>query len=218
MSNSSRRRIRGFTAPLAGALLWAATGLTPAVAEVRPEHADAAQVVQRFSDTMTDVLQHADELGYEGRLERLRGVMGETFDFGFMAEKAIGRFWRKLDDNDRERWRSTFSGFMTANYAGRLKKNNGQRFETLASDVAPSNTIVIQTRVIDPGEETVDLSYRMHQTPAGWRVIDIYLNGTVSELALRRADYSAVLKKSGFEALVASVNDKVAELKAGKAA
>jgi phospholipid transport system substrate-binding protein len=199
-----------------GILMLAITPVTT-LAEVTPEHAAAAQVAQRFSDAIVDVLAHADD-GYESRLQRLRPVMAETFDFAFMAEKAIGRFWAKLDEKDRERWRNTFTDFMTANYAGRLNKNNGQTIEMLGSEVASSNTVVVRTRVIDPQRETVNLSYRMHQTPNGWRVIDIYLNGTVSELALRRADYATVLKTNGFEALVASVNDKIADLKAGRAA
>jgi phospholipid transport system substrate-binding protein len=58
----------------------------------------------------------------------------------------------------------------------------------------------------------------MRSTEAGWRIIDIYYNGTVSELALRRADYAAVLKKDGFEALLASVNQKIADLESGKTA
>lgn len=198
--------------------LMAALHSAPAAAEPRPEHAAAAAVVQRFTDTMLDVLRHAEEWGYEGRLQRLRPVMDETFDFGFMAEKAIGRHWHALDEASRKLWLDTFTEFMGANYAGRLNKHTGQRFETLGSDDAPSSTVVIRTRVIDPAADNVDVSYRLHRTAGGWRVIDIYLKGTVSELALRRADYAAVLKKNGFDALVASVKSKIADLKAGKIA
>jgi phospholipid transport system substrate-binding protein len=59
------------------------------------------------------------------------------------------------------------------------------------------------------------LSYRLGKKPEGWKVIDVYYNGTVSELALRRADYSSVLKRDGFDALIARVNAKIAELRAG---
>jgi phospholipid transport system substrate-binding protein len=145
-------------------------------------------------------------------------VLLETFDLDFMAEKAIGRYWRTLGEKEREHWRATFAAFMCANYAGRLDEFTGQKFEMIGSQPAPSDTIVVQTRVLDPADENVELNYRMRATPEGWRVIDIYLNGTVSELALRRADYSAVLKKDGFDALVSSVNQKISDLEAGKGA
>jgi len=30
----------------------------------------------------------------------------------------------------------------------------------------------------------------MHKTSEGWKIIDVYLDGTVSELALRRSEFS----------------------------
>ena len=47
----------------------------------------------------------------------------------------------------------------------------------------------------------------------GWKVIDVYLNGNVSELALRRSEYASALKRDGFEQLLASVETKIAALK-----
>ena len=50
---------------------------------------------------------------------------------------------------------------------------------------------------------------------AGWRIVDVYLSGTVSELALRRSDYSGVLRSDGFEALQKAISVKIAEAEAG---
>ena len=43
-------------------------------------------------------------------------------------------------------------------------------------------------------------------------MIDVYLNGTVSELALRRSEYSTVLKRDGFEKLIETIDDKTQEI------
>ena len=51
------------------------------------------------------------------------------------------------------------------------------------------------------------------QANGGWKVIDVYLNGKVSELALRRSEYASALKRDGFEQLLASVETKIAALK-----
>lgn len=198
------------------AMLSAVTAVE--AAEVRPEHAAAVQVVQRFDDAMLDTLQHSADLDYKARLERFKPNLEGTFDLPFMAEKAVGSYWEKLDDAERKRWVTAFTAFMAANYASRLNKYTGQKFEIVGSETAANDTAIIQTQVIDPGNENVDLSYRMRSNESGWRIIDIYYNGTVSELALRRADYAAVLKKDGFEALLASVNQKIADLEAGKTA
>jgi phospholipid transport system substrate-binding protein len=52
------------------------------------------------------------------------------------------------------------------------------------------------------------VDYRLHQRDGAWRIVDVYLNGTVSELALRRSEYSSVVKRDGFDALVRSIEEK----------
>jgi len=195
------------------------TALSPAYAgQILPQHADAVQVVQRFDDAMLDILKHSAELDYKARLERFKPSLEANFDLPFMAEKAVGSYWEKLNEEERKRWVNAFTAFMAANYASRLNKYSDQKFEVVGSEAAANDTAIVQTQVIDPGNDNVDLSYRMRLGTNGWRIIDIYYNGTVSELALRRADYAAVLKKDGFEALLASVNRKIADLESGKTA
>jgi phospholipid transport system substrate-binding protein len=48
----------------------------------------------------------------------------------------------------------------------------------------------------------------MRPSASGWRVMDIFLNGTVSELALRRSEYSSVLERDGFEELVVTLQSR----------
>jgi phospholipid transport system substrate-binding protein len=64
-----------------------------------------------------------------------------------------------------------------------------------------------------PNEDDVQLNYRLIEKNGEWRVIDVYLNGTVSELALRRSEYSSALKREGFDELLASIETKIADLK-----
>ena len=67
-----------------------------------------------------------------------------------------------------------------------------------------------------PTDEDVELNYRMHLTPEGWKIIDVYLDGTVSELALRRSEFSGIVKRENFAALITALDAKVAKLASGK--
>ena len=42
-------------------------------------------------------------------------------------------------------------------------------------------------------------------------MIDVYLGGTVSELAMKRAEYTSVLERDGFDALVSALERKIAD-------
>jgi phospholipid transport system substrate-binding protein len=174
-------------------------------------------VITELNATFLDVMKNATTLGYVGRRDKIAPAVDRAFDVPFMAEKVIGKHWAKLSEAERARWVELFREFLTANYAGRLNRFSGQSFEILGEEPSAVETVMVRSRVIDPGGENVDLNYRMHQVGADWRVVDVYLKGTVSELALRRSDYTAVIERDGFEALATYLKEKMAALEAGKA-
>ena len=181
------------------------------------EPGGAADVIRSLNTSFEELLRDAEKLGYAGRLERLSPVIDKTYDLEFMARTAIGREWDELSEADRKRWVEAFSQLTKANYAGRFDHWSGQKFEFLGEEPSANDTEIVRTRVIDPGKESVDINYRLRKGDTGWKVIDIYLKGTVSELALRRSEYSALLKREGFEALITSIERKIAELQSGAA-
>lgn len=175
---------------------------------------DPAHVVDRLHVALLDVMKQADALGYQGRFDQLAPVLDQTFDLPFMAQKSVGRHWKNASEQDRHMLVQTFTRFSIANYAGRFDAYSGQSFETL--DQAPSThgTILVKTRLNDPGGELVRLNYRLRPVDGGWKIIDVYLNGTVSELALRRSEYSSLIKREGFKALLVALDERIDTLAA----
>lgn len=191
---------------------------TDAAAEVpgqAPGQAPSA-VATRFNRELLDVLRRSDALGYEGRFERLRHAIAVSFDLDFMAEKSLGRRWKELSEEDRRRWREAFTELVAATYAGRFHGYRGQHFETRAEEAGPHETALVATRLVDPKGDDVDITYRLRRADGGWRVCDVYLEGTVSELALRRSEFASVLDRQGVDALFAAVRKKIDSLRAGE--
>ena len=170
--------------------------------------------VEAFHAGLLDIMKNAKELGFDGRVDRLAPLMGEAFDLDFMASKTVGRHWKKLSDADKARWAAIFTRFTTANYAGRFTGYTGEEFVTLGVEDGARGTRTVLTKIIVPDGEDVQLNYRLLERGGEWKIIDVYLNGTVSELALRRSEYSSALKREGFEQLVASIETKIEDLKA----
>ena len=174
----------------------------------------AVPVVESLHGELLETMQKAKTLGYQGRFDKLRAALGVSFDLEFMARKAVGRSWKKFTEPEQERWLDSFQRVTCANYADRFTGFSGQSFETLGVDPASHETVMVRTRLVDPEGDNVALNYRLIETPDGWRIIDVYLDGTVSELALRRSEYSAVIKRDGLDELVASIDRRVDELAA----
>lgn len=195
-----RRRLPAATFALIFALALAA----------RAEPDDAVAVIDRFHATLIGVMKEAKALGVEGRFERLAPVMDQTWDFPSMSQRSLGPAWSRLDAAQRERFEQVFRGMILRTYATRFDAYTSERFETGGSESSIAGTRIVRSVLHAPNED-VHLDYRMRQTPEGWRVIDVYLGGTVSELAMKRAEYTSVLERDGFDALVSALERKIAD-------
>jgi phospholipid transport system substrate-binding protein len=175
----------------------------------------ARKPIEALYAVLVECLKNADALGLEGRRAKIAPAVEAGYDLPFMAEKILGRHWRALAEADRARWTKTFGSLTVATYAEQMTGFTGQVFEVLRVEPSQRGTAVVYSQVLTPNEAPIAINYRMRPDGESWRIIDVYLNGTVSELALRRSEYAAVLQRDGFEKLVASIDDKI---KAGKIA
>ncbi len=191
-----------------------ATGDEVVAAEVPPT-SPAQVVVARLNASLLNVLTQSNELNYRQRFDLLAPALEETFDLKYMARQSVGRSFLDLEEDHRQTWYALFAEYMAANYACRFDHFSGQHFEMLGEEPGAKGTVLVKTQVVDPEQENVDLSYRLRETPSGWKVVDVYLKGTVSELALRRSEYATVLKREGFEPLVASITKRIEQLESG---
>jgi phospholipid transport system substrate-binding protein len=186
------------------------------LAPARGAEESATRIVERLNAAIGEILPRAVELGYEGRFQRLKPVIEQSFDVEFMAEKSVGRHWKELSDEQKKEWVGTFRDFMVANYAANLDKNTGQKFEVIGEEKAEHDTTLVKGRVVDPAAPPFALSYRLHPTPKGPRIIDVQIKNAVSELALRRADFTSLVARDGFAALLTTLRARIADLAAGR--
>lgn len=175
--------------------------------------ATPAQVVENLHASLIAGMQN-EELDYEGRYALLEPVVSESFNLEFMGSKCVGRHWKTLSDTEKREWLEKFKRLTTANYASRFKEFDGERFETLGEEPGARETQVVLTKLFVPSDEDVALNYRLMKGEHGWRIIDIYLKGTVSELAMRRSDYSTTLKRDGYDGLVVAIDRKIESFRA----
>jgi phospholipid transport system substrate-binding protein len=181
---------------------------------VLAEETSPSNVVEKLHGVFIDSMKNAETLGYQGRFEMLNPAIDVAYNLPFMAQKVLGSHWKKLTPEEQELWRGRFADYTVANYAGRFVGYTGESFETLGEQPWARDTMMVQTKLLLTSGDTkaVEFNYRLAMKDEGWRIIDVYMNGTVSELALRRSDFSSLLKREGFDKLVLTIGEKIAEL------
>ena len=158
-------------------------------------------------------MKQGPALGYAGRRQMLEPQIRRALDLPLMTRLVVGPPWRSLKADEQQRLVDAFSDYSIAVYASRFKEYGGERFEVAPTANPSTNGHVLVSTKLVPGQgEPVQLDYLMASGPAGWQIIDVFLSGTISELAARRSEYSTVLRTGGAQALIDLLRRKTTEL------
>ncbi len=195
-----------------GLAAWLVFGAATAMA------APPSDLIEALNATFIEVMKNAAALGYEGRYERLAPALNEAYDFPEMARVSSGRHWRELSGDQKQQLVEAFRAYSIATYAARFDGFGGERFEVLGEEQAPAGGIRVNTRIVRANGEPIRIDYLLRQRGGAWRIIDVYLKSSVSELAVRRSEFTSVLAKDGFDGLMADLKAKTAALEQGAAA
>jgi phospholipid transport system substrate-binding protein len=194
--------------------LMASAGLVPLTASSEPQD-PAADRIGALYGALLQTMQQAKQLGVKGRFERLAPVLSNTYDIPSMSRIAVGQSWGALNPAQQAGIIEAFTRMMIANYANQFDGFSGERFEILQTiDRAPADKL-IKTKLVQASGKAVALDYLMRSNGGEWKVVDVYLDGTISELASRRAEFSAILKSGGPDALINSLRRQGDKLLAG---
>lgn len=202
---SSRLQAIGFAVLLGLALL----------PQRAPAAEDASAVVRGFYATLLETMKNADRLGAEGRYATLAPEIATAFDIPFMTRLTVGPSWGSLSGSEQSRAQAAFARYIAATYAEEFDGYAGQKLEV--TDERPvAYGILVRSRIVKANGEPVAMDYLLRRQGGGWRIADVYLDGTISEVATRRSDFAAILKDGGIDGLIAALEAKAASLTGAK--
>ncbi len=173
-------------------------------AETTPGPVDT---IRAFCDALLDVMKNATTLGPHGRYQRLAPELDRNFDFPFMTKLAIGPSWGRLGPEQKQQAWKAFGRYFTAMYANRFDGYSGEQFKVLGEQKI-KHGMLVRTQLVKSDGETIAINYVLHDNDIAWQVRDVYVAGSISELATRRSEFAAILRNQGVDGLIAALNKK----------
>ncbi|MFT8243585.1 ABC transporter substrate-binding protein [Roseomonas sp. BN140053] len=165
----------------------------------------AAATVERLHAALLAAMQQATALGVEGRYRQLTPAVGQAFDFPAMTRFAVGSRWASFSAQEQETLVAAFTRYSVASYAKNFDGFSGQSFQTQRVEPRGEERIVV-TRLNNPGSSPVDLTYRMQQSGGAWKIVDV-THDNISEMAIRRSEFSASVREGGAALLLQRLNE-----------
>ena len=170
--------------------------------------ATAKQVVEKFQAELIAVMKDGKQLGYAGRYDKLYEPIANSHDLTKIARIVVGKEWEKLSEVQQQQLTDIFVRLSVASYAHNFKDYSGESFVFDSEEETARGGVVVHSHLVIPNDKPVKFDYMLKEKGNSWRIINIIANG-VSDLALKRSEYTSILQREGFDALLAKINEKI---------
>jgi len=130
------------------------------------------------------------------------------FDFRTMSQSALGRFWRKATDDQKQAVTDEFRQLLVRTYASALLSYSGQEIQYLPVQYREGDTkVMIPTRIAANGAPPVPVNYRLRLKDESWMVYDVVIDG-VSLITNYRSQFATEVNRGGIDGLINSLASK----------
>jgi len=170
----------------------------------------AAARIQTYYQELMPTIRQAGQLTVRERDKRFAPAITAAFDLATMTRLAVGPPWRNFSPAQQAAVQQAFARFIVADYASQINDYSGESFvvDPETSPVARGGGELVKTRLMQPGGRTVRINYLVRDG----RVIDVYLNGTISDLATRRDEFASIIASGGADGLIKRLQDRTQSL------
>ncbi len=175
----------------------------------------ATAAVERFHGVLLANMKDGKALGFDGRKQKLDPVIKDTFDLAAMARVSTGAAWTKMAEDERSKVIAAFTDWTVASYAANFKDWDGEAFVTKGARDDGKGNVMVETALNLKTAAPVAFTYRMRESGGAPKVVDIFLDGSVSQMAMHRSQFAAALSAGGTANLLRHMEELTAKAKAG---
>jgi phospholipid transport system substrate-binding protein len=96
-------------------------------------------------------------------------------------------------------------------YAHHFSNYSGQKF-VIVERKSRNNSLSLSTSLLSDNGDRTSLKYLLRKNTEGWLIVNVISEG-VSDLALKKAEYSYIIEKDGIKSLLRQLTTKIEALK-----
>nr|WP_281416006.1 ABC transporter substrate-binding protein [Azospirillum rugosum] len=195
--------------------------MSPARAQTPPAGGPGAPraVVQGFYDVLIGAMKDGRKLGFQGRFDRIRPAFEKAFNAPLMTRVVVGATaWSAATPQQQDQAVDAFTRYSVANYATNFNDFGGEKLEVQGERATQAGTVV-ETQIVPTDDKPVAINFLLRPVDAGspgagWKITDVFLDRTISELATRRSDFARTIQDEGVAGLTKRLDEKTREIAA----
>lgn len=176
-----------------------------------PLAANESAPMEQVKGTIDHILNTLknDAISKQEKRKVIIDKISQSFDFTGMSQRALATNWRKASPQQKKDFTKLFQQLIQNTYIGRLEAYTDEKIRYLKSKTKGKKAI-IKTMIVTKSAD-IPIKYKLIQKGGSWLVYDVEIE-KISLISNYRSTYQALIKKNGFDGLLATMRDKVEEL------
>tara|TARA_X000000950_G_scaffold283210_1_gene383560 strand:- start:488 stop:1390 length:903 start_codon:yes stop_codon:yes gene_type:complete len=138
----------------------------------------------------------------------IKNLVAQTYNVEKMISIIIGKKWNQIKAVKQKEIISVFNEYVIKNYIKRFKKIKQIDFENLSSKEVRKNYYLVKTKLKILEEEDVKIDYLLIKNNGEWKIFDVLLAGSVSEIATKKSEFNSFISNNNIEGLIQALKSK----------
>ena len=124
-----------------------------------------------------------------------------SYDLEKMGKIIIGVDWKQIDTNTQKEFIDVFKRFISVNYFRRFNKINELNFENQTVKLV-GDKFKLARVILTADNEKLKIDYLLSFKNEKWKIFDVLIDGSISEVATKKSDFKKIIKEEGVSGLV----------------
>jgi phospholipid transport system substrate-binding protein len=147
----------------------------------------------------------------------VNGVINPHTDFDKIAPLVLGKHWKTATPVEQDRFTQEFQTLLIRTYSRAFVEYSDWTIRYLPLEMPNGATkVIVKTEVLQPGQNPVDVNYRMYLIKGEWKVYDIMIDGVSLVTNYRSTFNEDIQRKGSLSAVIDALAKRNAEMLAAK--
>jgi phospholipid transport system substrate-binding protein len=156
---------------------------------------EPSQFIQDLGNTAVGMVTN-NNLTQADKAQQFRQLLRDGFALPSIARFAMGRYWRKADETQRERYTHLFEDYIVASYSARFNEYEGEAFKIVEEKRLDEGAAIVTTSIQRPNAKPVQVDWQVRDHNGQLKIVDVVIEG-ISMTLTQRSDFAAAIRQAG---------------------
>lgn len=152
---------------------------------------------------------------FQARYNTLAPVVEQAYDLPEVTKNSVGFLWSTLPAAQQSELIDLFTQFTISSYVSQFDGYNGQTISVLPEEKPLGQKKIVETKLTSADGSEVEIDYVVAGNGNDWKINDVLLNGTISQVAVHASDFASLVKSGDASQLISALQSKIKTLQGG---